>query len=68
MEDIQEEPKRLPPKSTRTFDEWKKALVSIIIKHTGKTEDQIKHDDEYLKIQYDAAKMPAKVFNEKYRS
>lgn len=51
-------------KSSRTFEEWKAALVKIISAKHGKPPTEITLDDSRIKPYYDRALMPSVCYNE----
>lgn len=55
---------QLPPKSTRTFEEWKKALRKIISQKKSIPMKKVKVEDERVRSYYDRALMPEVCFNE----
>jgi len=57
MEDIQ-------PKSTRTFEEWKKALRKLISQKKASPMKKVKVDDSRVRSYYDRALMPEVCYNE----
>jgi hypothetical protein len=57
---------QLPPKSTRTYEEWKKALRKLISQKKGIPMKRVKVDDARVKSYYDRALMPEVCFKEMY--
>lgn len=57
---------QLPPKSTRTFEEWKRALRKMISQKKGIPMKKVKVDDARIKSYYDRALMPEVCFMEIY--
>ena len=57
---------QLPPKSTRTFEEWKKALRKMISQKKGIPMKKVKVKDEQVRSYYDRALMPEVCFKEIY--
>lgn len=55
---------QLSPKSTRTFEEWKRALRKIISQKKGIPMKKVKVDDDRIKSYYDQALMPEVCFKE----
>ena len=55
-----------PPqaKSSRTFEEWKAALIKIISANHGKPPTEITIDDKRIQPYYDRALMPSVCYNE----
>lgn len=62
MEEIQPQP--LQNKSSRTFEEWKAALIKIISAKHGKPPNEVKVDDKRIQPYYDRALMPSVAYNE----
>jgi len=61
MEDIQ-------PKSTRTYEEWKEALIQTIHNGTGTPVEEIEINDELIRPKYEDALSPFAVYLENYRN
>lgn len=61
-EEIQSQPPQ--NKSSRTFEEWKAALIKIISAKHGKPPTEINIQDEKIKPYYDRALMPSVCYNE----
>jgi hypothetical protein len=55
---------QLPPKSTRTYEEWKRALRKMISRHKGIPMKKVKVDDARVKSYYDRALSPESCFKE----
>lgn len=55
---------QLPPKSTRTFEEWKKALRKMIAQKKGIPMKEVKVDDNRVRSYYDRALMPEVCYKE----
>ena len=55
---------QLPPKSTRTYEEWKKALRKMISQKKGIPMKRVKVDDSRVRSYYDRALMPEVCYNE----
>ena len=55
-----------PPisKSSRSFEDWKGALIKIIAAKHGKKEEDVKVDDDRIRSYYDRALMPGVCYNE----
>lgn len=55
---------QLPPKSTRTYEEWKKALREMIAQKKGIPMKEVKVDDDRVRSYYDRALMPEVCYKE----
>lgn len=55
---------QLSPKSTRTFEEWKRALRKLISQKKGIPMKKVKVKDEQVKSYYDRALMPEVCYKE----
>jgi rRNA pseudouridine-1189 N-methylase Emg1 (Nep1/Mra1 family) len=55
-------------KSSRSFEDWKIALIKIIASKHGKETKDIKVDDDRIKSYYDRALMPSVCYNELFNS
>jgi hypothetical protein len=55
-------------KSSRSFEDWKIALIKIISAKHEKPIDQVKVDDDRIKSYYDRALMPSVCYNELFNS
>lgn len=62
MEPNQIQPQSPQLKSSRTYEEWKAALIKIVERHYGHSRTEIK--DEQVKSYYDRALMPDVCFKE----
>lgn len=61
-EEIQPQPPQ--SKSSRTFEEWKAALIKIISAKHKKPPTEITIDDKRIQPYYDRALMPSVAYNE----
>lgn len=59
---------QLFPKSTRTFEEWKRALRKLISQKKGTPMKKVKVKDEQVKSYYDRALMPEVCYNELFNN
>lgn len=59
---------QLFPKSTRTFEEWKRALRKLISQKKGIPMKKVKVKDEQVKSYYDRALMPEVCYKELFNN
>lgn len=57
-----------PNKSSRSFEDWRIALIKIIASNHGKEIKDIKVDDDRIKSYYDRALMPTVCYQELFNS
>ena len=57
-------PQQPTTKSSRSFEDWKVALIKIIASKHGKKVEDVKVDDGRIRNYYDRALMPGVCYNE----